>query len=68
VPNPNLDLDNKIDGNPHKLAIEHKIRTIKTQVDWYVETLIFLDLKININLVQLNVYFQNFLNLESTFT
>jgi hypothetical protein len=68
VPNPNLDLDNKIDGNPHKLVIERKIRMIKTQVDSYVETLVFLDLKININLVQFNVYFQNFLNLESTFT
>jgi hypothetical protein len=36
------DLNNKLDSNSHKLAIKRRIRTIKTQMDWYAETLFFL--------------------------
>jgi hypothetical protein len=52
--NPNPDLDTEINDNPHKLTIKHKIRMIKTQVDWYAKILDFLDLKANPNLIQFN--------------
>jgi hypothetical protein len=45
VPNPNQELDNKLDGNSHKLALKYIISTIKIQVDGDVETLNFLNLK-----------------------
>jgi hypothetical protein len=54
MPNPNPDINTKIDYIPHKLAIKRKIRTIKTQVDWFVAALIFLNLEANSNLVQFN--------------
>jgi hypothetical protein len=54
VPTPNSDLDTKIDDNSHKLAIKHRFRMIKPQVDWYAETLVFLDLETNHNLVHID--------------
>jgi hypothetical protein len=46
VPNPNQKLDTKLYGNPHKLALEYIISTIKIQMDGDVETLDFLNLEV----------------------
>jgi hypothetical protein len=49
--NSNPDLDTKVDDNTHKLVIKLRIRMIKTQVNWYTKTLVFLDLEANLSLV-----------------
>jgi hypothetical protein len=46
VSNPNQELDTKLDGNPHKLALKYIISTIKTQIDGDAETLDFLNLEV----------------------
>jgi hypothetical protein len=46
ISNPNQELITKLDGNPHKLALEYIISTIKNQVDGDTETLNFLNLEV----------------------
>jgi hypothetical protein len=44
--NPNQELNTKLDSNPHKLALEYIISTIKTQVVCNAETLNFLNIEV----------------------
>jgi hypothetical protein len=46
MPNPNWELDTKLDGNSHKLSLEYIISMIKTQVDGDDETLNFLNIEV----------------------
>jgi hypothetical protein len=43
---PNQKLSTKLDDNPHKLALEYIISTIKTHVNGDAETLQFLNFEV----------------------
>jgi hypothetical protein len=67
VSNSKHDLDTKIYSNPHKLVIKHIISIIRTQVDNNVETLNFINIEANLNLILIVLYFYILLSLEANF-